>query len=101
MQRAKLMRNHGAQRRPSSRSAPSLEMQLTGPCHGPGGYPYGTAFFVHPINLFRAVANHPYPRLKSFKSPFGKGGFRGISTGYLKSPPPPFVKGGGKNRGFG
>jgi|GEM_PF-2564647 hypothetical protein len=30
------------------------------------------------------------------KSLFGKGGFRGISGGYLKSPLPPFFKGGTK-----
>jgi hypothetical protein len=29
-----------------------------------------------------------------FKSPFGKGGFRGISGDYIKSPLPPFRKGG-------
>jgi hypothetical protein len=28
------------------------------------------------------------------KSPFEKGGFRGISGGYYKSPLPPFSKGG-------
>jgi hypothetical protein len=31
------------------------------------------------------------------KSPFEKGGLRGISGGYFKSPLPPFFKGGLKN----
>jgi hypothetical protein len=48
-------------------------------------------------NLFKGygyLLNQDKVGSAGFKSPFVKGGFRGISGGYINPPLPPFFKGG-------